>query len=148
MYDVGYFKLPDAVGIKTNEEWISIPRISRTIPFGYEVSPDNPDILLPIIEELEALDLAKKYLTEYSYRDVARWLSDKTKRNISHAGLRKRVKIERSRSSKAKAYKNWLTQYEKALHQLEKIEGKYTGAKESTDPNAEKRREQDRETYI
>ena len=132
MYDAGYFKLPDPVGLQEDNEWLSIPRISRTIPFGYEVYEEDKDVLIPIIEELEALELAKDYLTEYSYRDVARWLSDRTGRQISHIGLRKRVQTEKKRKSKAATYKAWAKKYEVALKKFKELEEKRTGAKEST----------------
>ena len=132
MYDAGYFKLPDPVGLQEDNEWLSIPRISRTIPFGYEVYEEDKDVLIPIVEELEALELAKDYLTEYSYRDVARWLSDRTGRQISHIGLRKRVQTEKKRKSKAATYKAWAKKYEVALKKFKELEEKRTGAKEST----------------
>ena len=129
MRHLSYFKMPDPVGLKEDNEWLEIPRISRTIPFGYKVDEEDEDILVPIIEELEALDLAKEYLQEYSYREVARWLSDRTGREISHIGLRKRIKTEKQRKSKATTYKTWLNNYKKALEKLEEIESKRTGAK-------------------
>ena len=129
MRNVGYFKMPDPVGLKDDNEWLTIPRISRTIPFGYKVDEEDKDILVPIIEELEALDLAKEYLREYSYREVARWLSDRTGREISYIGLRKRIKTEKQRKSKATTYKTWLNNYKKALEKLEEIESKRIGAK-------------------
>jgi len=132
MRDVGYFKMPDPVGLKDDNEWLMIPRISRTIPFGYEVHEQDEDILVPIIEELEALELAKDYLKEYSYREVAGWLSDRTGREISHIGLRKRIQKERQRKSKAATYKTWLKNYQKALEKLEEIESKRIGAKKET----------------
>ena len=132
MYNVGYFKMPDPVGLKDDNEWLMIPRISRTIPFGYKVHDQDEDVLVPIIEELEALELAKEYLREYSYREVAGWLSDRTGREISHIGLRKRIQKERKRKSKAATYKTWLKNYEKALQKLEEIESKRIGAKKET----------------
>ena len=129
MLNVGYFKMPDPVGLKEDSEWLEIPRISRTIPFGYKLHEEDKDLLVPVIEELEALELAKEYLKEYSYRDVSRWLSDRTGREISHIGLRKRIRIEKQRKSKAATYKTWLTKYQKALEKLEEIESKRTGAK-------------------
>jgi hypothetical protein len=132
MNDVGYFKMPDPVGLKDDNEWLMIPRISRTIPFGYEVHEDDEDILVPIIEELEALELAKEYLKEYSYREVAGWLSGRTGREISHIGLRKRIQKEKQRKSKATTYKTWLKNYQKALEKLEEIESKRIGAKKET----------------
>ena len=130
MYDAGYFKMPDPVGLQEDSKWLEIPRISRTIPFGYEVHEEDEDILVPITEELEALELAKEYLAEYSYRDVARWLSDRTKREISHIGLRKRVQKEKQRKSKAATYRSWAKKYETAIKKLEELEEKRTGAKE------------------
>jgi len=129
MRHLSYFKMPDPVGLKEDNEWLEIPRISRTIPFGYKVDEEDEDILVPIIEELEALDLAKEYLREYSYREVARWLSDRTGREISYIGLRKRIKTEKQRKSKATTYKTWLNNYKKALEKLEEIESKRIGAK-------------------
>ena len=129
MYDLGYFKMPDPVGLKDDEDWLPIPRISKTIPFGYVEHETDDDLLMPIIEELEALELAKDYLKEYSYREVARWLSDKAGRQISHVGLRKRVQIEKKRKGKAETYKLLLKKYEAALQKLEEIESKHTGAK-------------------
>ena len=133
MLKVGYFKMPDPVGLKDDNEWLMIPRISKTIPFGYKTHEDDEDILVPIIEELEALELAKDYLKEYSYREVAGWLSDRTGREISHIGLRKRIQKERQRKSKATTYKTWLKNYQKALEKLEEIESKRIGAKKETE---------------
>ena len=132
MHNVGYFKMPDPVGLKDDNEWLMIPKISRTIPFGYKAHEQDEDILVPIIEELEALELAKEYLKEYSYREVAGWLSDRTGREISHIGLRKRIQKERQRKSKAATYKTWLKNYQKALEKLEEIESKRIGAKKET----------------
>ena len=139
MLNVGYFKMPDPVGLKDDNEWLEIPRISRTIPFGYKLHEEDADLLVPIIEELEALELAKEYLKEYSYRDVARWLSDRTKREISHIGLRKRIQTEKQRKSKAATYKTWLKKYQKALQKLEEIESKRTGAKKEREEREEAR---------
>jgi hypothetical protein len=76
-----------------------IKRKARTIPFGYKLSED-PDYIEPIESELDALEEAKKFLKTCSYREVAIWLSAKTKRYISYVGLRKRV--TRDTAAKAK----------------------------------------------
>ena len=128
--DAGYFKMPDPVGLQEDSKWLEIPRISRTIPFGYEVHEEDEHILVPIVNELEALEVAKGDLTEYSYRDVARWLSDRTGRQISHIGLRKRIQKEKQRKSKAATYKAWAKKYETAIKKFEELEEKRTGAKE------------------
>ena len=139
MYDLGYFKMPNPVGLKDDNEWLEIPRISRTIPFGYKEHKTDDKLLVPIIEELEALELAKEYLNEYSYREVAGWLSERTGREISHVGLRKRIQIEKQRKNKATTYKTWLKQYESTLQKLEEIESKRTGA---TKTKAKRREDQ------
>jgi hypothetical protein len=76
-----------------------IKRKARTIPFGYKLAEDT-DYIEPIQSELDALEEAKKFLKTCSYREVAIWLSAKTKRYISYVGLRKRV--TRDTAAKAK----------------------------------------------
>jgi len=66
----------------------SIKRKARVIPFGYKLE-ENTDYIEPIQEELDALEEAKQYLNNCSYREVARWLTQKTGRSITHTGLRK-----------------------------------------------------------
>jgi uncharacterized protein YidB (DUF937 family) len=63
-------------------------RKARTIPFGYKLAND-PDYIEPVQEELDALNEAKDYLNNCSYREVAGWLGRKTNRSISHTGLKK-----------------------------------------------------------
>jgi len=117
----------DTLAFQT-KDWSPIPRISRTIPFGYELSPDDPNLLLPNVFELEALEQAKKHLRQYSYRDVANWLSSITGRYISHVGLKKRMEIERSRRTKAHALKNWANRIKEAEAKVEKFEKNRLGA--------------------
>ena len=66
-------------------------RKARVIPFGYRKSESDDKILEPIQEELEALEQAKVYLDNSSYREVATWLTKKTGRYISHVGLLKAI---------------------------------------------------------
>ena len=66
----------------------SIKRKARVIPFGYKLAEDT-DYIEPVQEELDALEEAKQYLNNCSYREVAKWLSLKTGRSITHTGLRK-----------------------------------------------------------
>lgn len=109
-------------------EWKPIPRISRVIPFGYELDPEDPNTLLPIPLELQALVEAKKHVKRYSYRDVANWLSVLTGRSISHTGLKKRLEIERNRRSKARTFKSWTTRIENLKAKTEEFENRL-GAK-------------------
>ena len=66
-------------------------RKSRVIPFGYKQSEIDDKILEPIPHELEALEQAKVYIDNSSYREVATWLTKKTGRYISHVGLLKAI---------------------------------------------------------
>jgi hypothetical protein len=107
--------------------------VGRIIPFGYRQDPDDGDILLPIPEELETLEEAKKFLKQYSYRDVANWLSEKSGRYISHVGLMKRVKLERQRKAKASTQQYYAQRYKEAADKAETLERNRIGARERTD---------------
>ena len=126
---LGKWKLPQPTDIKEENEWLPVPRIARTIPFGYEVDPEDEDLLLPIKEELDHLEKAKMYLKQYSLREVAAWLSKNTGRYISHLGLQKRIKHERQRKDKARSLRKWAEYAEKAIKKAEEIETSRVGAK-------------------
>ena len=123
------WKLPQPTDIKEDNEWIPIPRISRTIPFGYDVDPDDPDVLLPNEHQLDMLEKAQKYLKQYSYREVANWLTRNTGRIISHVGLRKRLDNERRRKNKSGSLRRWADYAKKAIAKAEELEAKRLGAK-------------------
>ena len=123
------WKLPQPTDIKEDNEWIAIPRISRTIPFGYELDKDDPDVLQPVENELDMLEEAKRYLKQYSYREVANWLSRNTGRSISHGGLKKRLDNERRRKNKVGSLRRWADYAKKAIAKAEEIENKRIGAK-------------------
>ena len=128
---LGKWKLPQPTDLKNEEqtEWIQIPRIARTIPFGYAINKDDKELLDPIPYELEALELARKYIKQYSLRQVANWLTTKTGREISHIGLRKRLLHERQRKNKARTLKRWADYAEKAIQKAKDIEESRVGAK-------------------
>ena len=126
---LGKWKLPQPTDIKEENEWLPVTRIARTIPFGYEVDPEDEDLLLPIKEELDHLEKAKMYLRQYSLREVAAWLSKNTGRYISHLGLQKRIKHERQRKDKARSIRKWAEYAEKAIKKAEEIETSRVGAK-------------------
>ena len=125
--DLGYWQLPKP--LKGQEkEWHPIVRVTmRQVPFGYVVSEDNPNLLLPVPIELEALELAKKHLKQYSYREVANWLTKQTGRSISHMGLKKRVDIERKRKKAAAIKRELAKRLQKALKEIERLEKQNTG---------------------
>ena len=120
--DLGFWELPRPLKGK-EREWHVIARVSnRQVPFGYIVHPDNDRLLLPVIEELEALELAKRHLKQYSYREVALWLSKTTGRYISHMGLHKRIKIEQKRKKSAAIKRKLAKRLEETLSQIKKLE--------------------------
>ncbi len=128
---LGKWKLPQPTDLKDEEqkEWIQIPRIARITPFGYKVNETDKELLDPIPYELEALELARKYIKQYSLRQVANWLTTKTGRDISHIGLRKRLLHERQRKNKARTLKRWSEYAEKAIQKAKDIEESRVGAK-------------------
>ena len=123
------WKLPQPTDIKEDNEWVPIPRISRTIPFGYDIDPDDPDVLLPNEHQLDMLEKASAYLKQYSYREVANWLTRNTGREISHVGLKKRLDNERRRKNKAGSLRRWADYAKKAVAKAEELEAKRLGAK-------------------
>ena len=134
---LGSFKLPQPTDIKGDDgEYVAIPRIARTIPFGYEVNPEDEGVLEPVILELAALELAREYVKQYSYRQVAEWLTTKTGRSISHTGLRKRLLHERARKNKAATLRKWAEYAQTAIEKAEALEEKRTGSKAAGDDRA------------
>ena len=131
---LGYWTLPKPdIEVK---EWSRIPRVARTVPFGYKEDPDDADFLLPIKEELDALEQAKQHLKQYSYREVALWLSKEAGRYISHMGLKKRIDIERRRKKSATIKRELTRRLEKTIQEIEKIENQRTGSHTTADSTA------------
>jgi hypothetical protein len=126
---LGTWKLPQPTDLQEDNEWVPIPRVARTVPFGYELDPNDDGILLPIDHELDMLMQAKKYLKQYSYREVANWLTRNTGRDISHVGLKKRLDNERRRKNKAGSLRRWADYAKKAIAKAEEIERTRLGAK-------------------
>ena len=128
---LGKWKLPQPTELKDEEQkdWIQIPRIARTIPFGYKLNEEDSDLLDPVPYELEAIELARKYVNQYSYRQVANWISNQTGRYISHVGLRKRLENERQRKNQVKGIRQWADYAEKAIAKAKVLEEERTGAK-------------------
>lgn len=128
---VGKWILPQPENVIQDDDFMSIPRIARTIPFGYQEDPDDKDMLLPVPRELRALEKAKEYLKQYSYREVANWLTKQTGRSISHMGLKKRIDSEQSHKRRSATLREWARRYEKAISKAEKYERSRLGARQS-----------------
>jgi hypothetical protein len=101
------FSDADQIGFINKKNWSAIPRIARTVPFGYVVDDNDPDLLQPVVSELEALEQAKIHLKQFSYREVAPWLSTVSGRYISHMGLKKRVDNDNRRRNAGQIIKRW-----------------------------------------
>jgi len=81
--------------LKTMTEKIKIARRknARVIPYGYEVSEEDPDFLIQNEEHMELIKKAKKFIeNNCSYRETAEWLSHHTGRKLTGMGLREVLK--------------------------------------------------------
>jgi len=132
--DLGYWQLPKPPKGQ-DKEWHPIVRVTmRQVPWGYVQSEENEHLLLPIPDQLEALELAKKHLKQYSYREVAAWLTTQTGKSITAMGLKKRVDIERRRKKAASIKRKLAERLEETLAQIEKLEKQNTGYYTLRDP--------------
>lgn len=134
--DLGYWELPKPKKGQ-EKEWHVVARVClRQVPFGYRVHPENDRLLEPIVDELEALELAKRHLKQYSYREVAMWLSRETGRSISHMGLKKRIDIERKRKKAATIKRKLAKRLEETLAEIKKLEEEHIGAYSLSDESS------------
>ena len=124
------WKLPKPVAVDGEYEWQPVVRVGTHVPFGYRQDPDDCDILLPIPEELELFEKAKKFIIQYSFREVSAWLSTQSGKYISHVGLYKRVKIEQQRKNEASTQRYLAKRYKEALQKAEKLETQRLGYRE------------------
>ena len=118
--ELGFWVLPKPDIFVKN--WKRIPRVARTVPFGYEVDEEDDDFLVPVGIQLNALDKAKQHLRQYSYREVANWLTKETGRYISHTGLRKRIEIDKKRKRTITIKRKFAKRLEKAINEIKKLE--------------------------
>ena len=120
-----------------NGEWYPVIRVGRHVPFGYKQDEEDEMLLIPIPEELELFEKAKKFLQEYSLRQVAQWLSAQSGRNISHVGLYKRVRIEEKRRRASSNYRQYAKKYKEAARKSQKIEEERLGGKHTRNISTE-----------
>jgi len=123
--DLGIWILPQPKeAVENKGDFVPIPYVKKTspVPFGYIVSKKDNDVLEPIVDELNALEQAKKYLKQYSSRHVAAWLTKITGRSITHVGLLKRVRDEIKQRHKARVLRQWARGVEKAISIAKKYE--------------------------
>ncbi len=84
-------------------------------------------MLEPIRDELEALEVAKRHLLQYSYREVAQWLTRQTGRSLSHTGLKKRIDIERKRKKTITIKRKLAQRLAQTLQEIENLETQKVG---------------------
>jgi len=84
-------------------------------------------LLEPIRDELEALEVAKRHLLQYSYREVAQWLTRQTGRSLSHTGLKKRIDIERKRKKTITIKRKLAQRLAQTLQEIENLETQKVG---------------------
>tara|TARA_R110000764_G_scaffold156839_1_gene244709 strand:- start:161 stop:628 length:468 start_codon:yes stop_codon:yes gene_type:complete len=128
--DIGYWELPKPPKGR-EKEWHKVVRLGNTnkgIPYGYSVCYDNDGLLEPIPHELEALELAKRHLKQYSYADVCLWLEKQTGRPITQQALRRRVDIDLKRKKATTAKRFLAKRLEKILKEIETLEKNRIGA--------------------
>lgn len=101
-------------------------RVKRglVIPWGYEQHPDDKQLLLPIDEQLDVYEEAKRLLHRgCTLRDVSEWMSATTGRYISHVGLDKKIKAEVSEKRRKAANKAWENRRARIAAAEKKLDG-------------------------
>ena len=48
---------------------------NKELPWGYKQDPNDPTMAIPIDKALRLLPEVQKYLEQYSYEDMAQWLT-------------------------------------------------------------------------
>lgn len=66
-------------------------RRTKTIPFGYNINPDDPTLLIPDEKVLGIIDQARGYYNNEStsFRNLIAWIQVHTGRKLSLNGLKK-----------------------------------------------------------
>jgi len=132
--DLDFWQLPKPPKGK-EREWHVIARCTQKVPFGYREHPDNFHLFEPVVKELEALELAKNHLKQYSYKAVAGWLTKETGRSITPDGLRKRIEVERRRKRAVAIKRKLAARLQETLDEIEKLEKGRVGAYSESEPD-------------
>ena len=82
-------------------------KLGSTIPFGWELVESSTDLLRSIPGQQYLLGQAKEYTKKSSLREVAKWLSAKSGRSISHVALYKMLKKDESERNRKAANIRW-----------------------------------------
>jgi len=116
------WRLPKPTVLNKKKVWFPVVRIGYSVPFGYYEDPEDKDILIPIPEELELYELAKKHLKNYTYKDVAAWLTTRSGRKIGPSALHERINRERKNKRDLTNANYYAEKYKEACNKARKIE--------------------------
>ena len=116
------WRLPRPSIINKKKVWFPVVRVGYSIPFGYYQDPEDPDILIPIEEELELYEQAKKHLKKYTYKDVAAWLTTRSGRSIGPSALHERIAREKQNQRNFANAAYYAKRYKEAYDKAKKIE--------------------------
>tara|TARA_R110000765_G_scaffold278364_1_gene376183 strand:+ start:227 stop:646 length:420 start_codon:yes stop_codon:yes gene_type:complete len=116
------WRLPKPTILNKKKVWFPVVRIGYSVPFGYYEDPEDKDILIPIPEELELYELAKKHLKNYTYKDVAAWLTTRSGRKIGPSALHERIARERKNKRDLTNANYYAEKYKEACDKARKIE--------------------------
>ena len=116
------WRLPKPTILTKKKVWFPVVRIGYSVPFGYYEDPEDKDILIPIPEELELYELAKKHLKNYTYKDVAAWLTTRSGRKIGPSALHERIARERKNKRDLTNANYYAEKYKEACDKARKIE--------------------------
>lgn len=116
---------------KTKKGWMPTLKSGPVIPWGYEVSEEDPLVLNPIPEQLDLLQIGMEYIhkKKSTYQEVANWLTVKTGRSITKEGLMRRVKKQENQRREWAAYERWIRRAKEAAEKARKIEEKFLDKK-------------------
>lgn len=120
------FKLPSPPTEK-HPEWKPVVFLGGSVPWGYDPDPHEPQLLQPNVDQLNALEKAKLFLKEYSLANVAIWLTKQTGRQISAAGLRKRINLERKYRQQATTHRYFERRAKEAARKAKELEERIGG---------------------
>ena len=116
------WRLPRPSILNKKKVWYPVVRVGYSIPFGYYQDPDDADILIPIPEELELYEQAKKHLKNYTYKDVAAWLTTRSGRKIGPSALHERIAREKQNARDFANATYYAKRYKEASDKAKKIE--------------------------
>jgi len=123
--------IPEPILDQKDEEkgYLPILKTGSVIPFGYKEDPDNPEVLLPVVIELDYLAQAKKYRKQghYTYEELAAWLTTRTGRQISKMGLRHRLRQSAKKRRAFIQYERYIRAAKEAAEKAKKIEERFLG---------------------